>query len=123
MTTDLSIGLANQPGSLEAACEALGHAGVNIEGACGVIVDHRSELHVLITDAERATRTLIDAGFEIIGQRQVMAVSVDNEAGAAAMLLRQISEAGVSVDLMYTTLDGRVVLGAADVAALRTALG
>lgn len=122
MTTDLTIGLANRPGSLAAACEALGHAGVNIEAACGVVVAEHPELHVLITDAERATRTLIDAGFEILKQRHVVAVAVDNRPGAAADLLRRVTEAGVSIDLIYTTLDGRVVLGAANHAALRAAL-
>lgn len=122
MTTDLTIGLANQPGSLAAACEALGHAGVNIEAACGVVVDGRSELHVLITDAERATRTLIDAGFVILGQRLVVAVPVENRPGAASSLLRRVTDADVGLDLIYTTLDGRVVLGAADIAGLRAAL-
>lgn len=122
MTTDLTIGLANRPGSLGAACEALGHAGVNIEAACGVVVDGRSELHVLITDAERATRTLIDAGFDILAQRQVVALAVENRPGAAATLLRRLTDAGVSLDLIYTTLDGRVVLGGTDLAGLRAAL-
>lgn len=122
MTTDLTIGLANRPGSLGAACEALGRAGVNIEAACGVVVDERAELHVLITDAERATRTLIDAGFVILAQRQVVALAVENQPGAAATLLRRLTDAGVSLDLIYTTLDGRVVLGADDTTALRAAL-
>ncbi len=122
MATDLTIGLASRPGSLAAACEALGHAGVNIEAACGVVIDTSAELHVLITDAERATRTLIDAGFTILAQRQVLAVPIANQPGAAATLLRRVADAGVSLDLLYTTLDGRVVLGAPDLAALRVAL-
>jgi hypothetical protein len=122
MTTDLTIGLANGPGSLGAACEALGRAGVNIEAACGIVVDDRPELHVLIADAERATRTLIDSGFVILAQRQVVALPVENRPGAAATLLRRLADAGVSLDLIYTTLDGRVVLGAQDTAGLRAAL-
>ncbi len=123
MTTDLTIGLANQPGSLGAACEALGRAGVNIEAACGLMVDERAELHVLVGDPESATRTLIDAGFEIIARRAVVAVPIDDRPGAAAVLLRRISDAGVSLDLLYTTLDGRVILGAGDMGALREAIG
>jgi hypothetical protein len=122
MTTDLTIGLANQPGSLAAACEALGHAGVNIEAACGVVVADQTELHVLIADAERATRTLIDAGFVILGQRQVVVAAVENRPGGASRLLRRVTDAGVSLDLLYTTLDGRVVLGSADLPGLRAAL-
>ena len=123
MTTDLTIGLVNRPGSLAAVCEAFGHAGVNIEGACGAVVDAQPALHVLITDAERATRTLIDAGFAILAQQQVLTVPVENRPGAAATLLRRVTEAGVELDLLYTTLDGRVVLGSPDLAGLRGALG
>jgi hypothetical protein len=123
MTTDLSIGLANRPGSLAAACDALGHAGVNIEAACGVVVDGRPELHVLVEDAERAVRALIDAGFDILARRQVLALPIENRPGAAATLLRRVTDADVSLDLLYTTLDGRVVLGAGDLAALRGAIG
>ena len=44
MATDLMIGMAHQPGTLAAACDALGRAGVNIEGAFGTVID-RSEEH------------------------------------------------------------------------------
>jgi hypothetical protein len=123
MTTDLAIGLAHRPGTLAAACDALGHAGVNIEGACGLVIEGRPELHILVADAERATRALIDAGFDILGQRQILALPVENRPGAAAQILRRVADAGVSVDLIYTTLDGRMVLGADDLTRLREAIG
>ena len=123
MTTDLTISLAHQPGTLAAACDALGRAGVNIEAASGHVVDGDPELHVLVADAALATRALIDAGFEIRAERQVLALPVENQAGAAARALRGIADAEVSVDLVYTTLDGRLVLGSDDLARLREAIG
>jgi hypothetical protein len=123
MTTDLLIGLVHEPGSLAAACDALGHAGVNIEAAAGVVVDGRPRLHILVADAAHATRALIDADFEILAERQVLALSIENRPGAAATLLRRVQEAGVSLELLYTTLDGRLVLGAEDLAKLRAAVG
>ena len=125
MTTDLMIGMAHHPGSLAAACEALGHAGVNIEGAFGTVTEGHPELHVLVADsthATHATRALIDAGFDILAQRQVLAIPVENRPGAGAALLRRVTDAGVSLDLMYTTLDGRLVLGSQDLAGLRAAI-
>lgn len=123
MNTDLTIGLAHRPGTLAMACDVLGHAGVNIEAAVGLVLDDRPIFHVLVGDAERAVRALIDAGFEILGQRQVLAMPVENRPGAAAVLLRRVADAGVSLDLLYTTLDGRVVLGASELRQLRDALG
>ena len=123
MTTDLTIGLVDRPGTLAQASDALGRAGVNIEGACGLVIDGRGVYHVLVADAERARRALIDAGFEIQAERPVAVLPVDNRPGEAARLLRRIADAGVNLELLYTTLDGQVVLGRADPGAIRRALG
>jgi hypothetical protein len=122
MTTDLTIGLIDRPGTLAQASDALGRAGVNIEGACGFVTDDRSVFHVLVRDAERARRALIDSGFEIQAERSVVMLPIANRPGEAARLLRRIADAGVSLDVMYTTLDGQVVLGGDDVSTIRSAL-
>jgi hypothetical protein len=122
MTTDLTIGLIDRPGTLAQASDALGRAGVNIEGACGFVTDDRSVFHVLVRDAERARRALIDSGFEIQAERSVVMLPIANRPGEAARLLRRIADAGVSLDVMYTTLDGQVVLGGDDVGTIRSAL-
>ncbi len=123
MTTDLTIGLIDRPGTLAQASDALGRAGVNIEGACGFVSDDRGIYHVLVQDAERARRALMDAGFEIQAERPVVVIPIENRPREAARLLRGIADAGVNLDVMYTTLDGRVVLGGEDVQAIRAAVG
>ncbi len=123
MATDLTIGLAHQAGTLAAACEALGSAGINIEAMSGAVVDNHPRFHVLVADAGQATRALIDHGFEILGQRQVLAIPVDNRPGEGGRLLRRAADAGVNLDLVYTTLDGGLVLGADNLSALRDAIG
>ncbi len=122
MTTDLTIGLVDRPGTLAQASDALGRAGVNIEGACGFVTDDRGVYHVLVRDVERARRALIDSGFEIQAERAVIVVPIENRPGEAAGLLRRIANAGVNLDVMYTTLDGQVVLGGDDVNAIRSSL-
>ena len=123
MTTDLTIGLAHRAGTLASACEALGLAGINIEAVSGAVVDTDPQFHVLVSDAGRATRALIDHGFDILDQRQVLTIAVENQPGAGGRLLRRVADCGVNLDLVYTTLDGRLVLGANNLAALREALG
>lgn len=122
MTTDLTIGLIDRPGTLADACDTLGRAGVNIEGACGYVCDGRGVFHVLVDDATRAGRALIDAGFEIVAERQVAVVPVADVPGSEAALLRRIAEAGVNVDMLYATVDGRLVLAGEDPRAIRDAL-
>lgn len=123
MPTDITIGLIDRPGTLAQASDALGRAGVNIEGACGYVCEDLGRYHVLVADAERARRALIDSGFEILAERRVVLAPVDDHPGAAAALLRRIADAGVNVDLLYLTVDGRLVLGGDDVPAIQRALG
>lgn len=123
MATDLTIALVDRPGSLAQASDVLGRAGVNIEGAAGYICEGEGVFHVLVIDAERARRALIDSGFEIQAERPVVRVPVENRPGEAARILRRLADAEVNIDLLYTSLDGALVLGADDVASLRAALG
>ena len=123
MATDLTIGLVDRPGSLAKASDVLGRAGVNIEGAAGYVCEGQGVFHILVADAERARRALIDSGFEIQAERPIVRLTVENEPGEAARVLRRLADAGVNIDLLYTTLDGELVLGADDVGALRAALG
>ena len=122
MATDLTVALVNVPGTLLRASDALGRAGVNIEGACGYECDGQGDFHVLVEDAEQARRALMDAGLEILAERQVIVTLVENEPGSAAGVLRRIAEAKVNIDLLYVTVDGRLVLGGDDIPGIRRAL-
>ncbi len=123
MATDLTVCLANRPGSLLGAADALARAGINIEGACGYVCDGQGFFHVFVEEAERARRALIDAGFVIEAERNVAVISIENRPGSGAAVLRRVAEAGANVELLYQTADGRLVLGGGDVAAIRRALG
>lgn len=123
MLTDLTVRLLNQPGTLLNASDALGRAGVNIEGACGYVCDGQGTYHVLVEDAERASRALIDAGLEVEDERRVVVTPVENRPGSAAAVLRRVADANVNIDLVYLTVDGRLVLGGDDVPAIERALG
>jgi hypothetical protein len=122
MATDITLALIDQPGTLAKASDALGRAGVNIDGACGYVCDAEGVFHVLVQDVERGRRALLNSGFIIEDERRVVATPVENRPGAAAELLRRVADAGVNVDLLYMTLDGRLVLGGSDVSKIERAL-
>jgi|SRR5215203_5855106 len=111
MAIDLTVGLVNQPGTLLRASEALGRAGVNIDGACGFVCDGQGVYHILVDDPQQARRALIDAGLEIQAEQAVVVTAVDNLPGGAAAVLRRVAAARANIDLLYLTLDGRLVLG------------
>jgi hypothetical protein len=122
MSTDLTVALSDRPGTLARASDILGRAGINIDGACGYVCDGQGMYHVLVEDAERARRALIDAGFTIDDERRVIITPIENRPGAAGGLLRRVADMGVNIDLLYMTADGRLVLGGADVEGIRRAL-
>jgi hypothetical protein len=122
MAIDLGVRLPTRPGSLVLVAEALGRAGINIDGACGLEAGGEGVLHVLVVNGELARRTLLNAGIEITSESQVVVLELENRPGTGGAILRRVADAGVNVDLLYTTLDGRLVLGSDDPARLRRAL-
>jgi len=123
MPTDLSVVLVDRPGTLADAAEALGRAGINIDGVCGFPAGGEGIMHVLVEDATAAREALTAAGLEVRDERDVVVTSVEDRPGTAGALLRRIADAGANVDLLYLTMDGRLVLSGADVAAIESAVG
>ncbi len=122
MPRDLTVVLQNQPGTLADAAQALGRAGVNIEGACGFPAGSEGILHVLVEDAAGARRALEEAGLEVRDDREVVIINrLPDEPGTLSEALRRIADANVNVDLLYNGQDGSVVLSGNDVEGLRQA--
>jgi hypothetical protein len=55
-------------------------------------------------------------------ERDVVVVDVEDRPGVLADLTRKIARAGINLDLVYVATQNRVVFGADDLAALRTAV-
>ena len=121
---DLTVNLENKPGTLAALGEALGNAGINIEGGCGMAGADggAGALHILVQDAQMAREALEQAGISCGGERDVEVVSVVDQPGEMGRHLRKIADAGVNVDLFYLATSTRLVLGSADIEGLRGAL-
>jgi len=115
MPKDLTINLADRPGTLADAAEALGEAGVNIVGVCGVTSGGQGILHVLVEDAQVAKGALESAGLTATDERDVIVTRIADQPGALGSLARRLAQGGVNLDLFYVTADGRVVLGADDI--------
>jgi hypothetical protein len=121
---DLTVNLENRPGTLAALGEALGGAGINIEGVCGLADAGGAQgaVHILVQDAQMAREALSDVGIECGGERDVEIVSVVDQPGEMGRHLRKIADAGVNVDLVYLATSTRLVLGSSDMDGLRRAM-
>ncbi len=120
---DLVIDIENTPGALAEVAAAISDAGVNIAAATCVGPGERAELHILVPHAEAAKHALAISHLAVTREREVVVVDVQDHPGVLADLTRQIARAGVDLDLVYVATRNRVVFGAADVDALKAALG
>ena len=101
MATNLTVRAADQPGQLAAVGEALGGAGINIDGACAVTSGGEGWMHLLVNDAAGARATLEGAGFTVSDEREVVVAAVENTPGALGAAARKLADAGVNVELFY----------------------
>ena len=122
MATDLGVTVEDRPGVLAELGAALGGAGVNIEGVSGEAAGSGSVVHLLVADAASARSALEAAGFGAIEEREVLAVDIEDRPGVMGEVTGKLAGAGVNLDLVYLATGPRLVLGAADLDALRAAL-
>ncbi len=122
MATDLMLLVPDQPGSLAGILEALGNAGVNIDGMFGYPVEVGAVDHILVEDAAGARRALEGAGFQVSGERAMLVVDVPDRPGEIAKLARRMAYAGVNIQLIYEATHSRIAFGADDLEKARAAL-
>lgn len=100
---DLSIALDNRPGALADMGDALGRAGVSVEGGGAWVVDGRGAAHFLVEDAAAARRALQAAGIEVVGEREVLIQKLNqDQPGQLGKLTRRMAQAGVNIEVLYS---------------------
>jgi hypothetical protein len=123
MAKDLTVTLEDRPGALADLGEATGGAGVNIEGVSAVTTEGRGIIHVLVEDVGAAREALEGAGLEVADERDVLVVEVEDRPGTMGDIARRVADAGVNIELAYTTFGRvRLVLGVDDLEKARAAV-
>lgn len=119
MAKDLRVTLTDQPGEGARLGEALGNAGVNIEGLCAIMDGGTGTVHVLVDDAAAATAALEGAGIPVEAETDVIVSpalpepDVDTP-GRFGEMARALSDAGINITLAYVATRNRVVLATSD---------
>ena len=119
MAKDLMVTLEDQPGEGARLGEALGNAGVNIEGLCAVVDAGRAIVHILVEDVAGARAALVGAGIGVDGEIDVIvgptiADADIDEPGRFGAMARALGDAGINVTLGYLATRNRVVLATSD---------
>jgi hypothetical protein len=106
MAIDLTVILQDRPGELARLGEATGQRGVNIEGMAAFTGEGRGVIHVLVEDAAKAREALEEAGMGIADEREALVIDIPNQPGSLGEAARRLGEAGVNIELAYTTFGG-----------------
>lgn len=112
---DLTIDLDHRPGALAEMGEALGRAGVSVEGGGVWVVNGRGVAHFLFDDGHVAAAALVAAGIRVLAVREVVLLRLKQAVpGQLGMIGRRMAEAGVNIEVQYSDHEGQLVLVVAD---------
>lgn len=115
---DVEILMKNQPGGLALLGEAVGAAGLNVEGGGMFLVNGVGVAHYLFEDGPRARSVLEAAGLNVSACREVLLQRLSQgEPGQLGKIARAMADAGVSIEVLYSSHDRQLVLVVDDVAA------
>jgi len=123
---DLTVSVEDRPGTLADMGEALGKAGVNIEGMAGFTAEGRGIAHLLVEDVAKARAALEGAGIKVEGESDPLVADMTTDAdrpGALGETARRIADAGVNIQVLYLATRNRGVIVTSDNEKARKALG
>lgn len=92
--------------------EALGKAGVSIEGGGGFEFEGKGIVHFLFEDATAARKALENAGIEILEEREVLVQKLNqDQPGQLGKISRCMADAGVNIEVIYSDHQNQLILG------------
>jgi hypothetical protein len=108
---DLAILLENHPGALAEMGEALGSAGVSVEGGGAFLFDGRAIGHFLFEDAVAARKALEEKGITVLEDRDVLVQRLrQDQPGQLGKISRLMAEAGVNIEVIYSDHQNQLIL-------------
>ncbi|MDB6163238.1 MAG: amino acid-binding domain protein [Xanthomonadaceae bacterium] len=116
---DLAITLDHRPGALADMGDALGRAGVSVEGGGAWVANGKGVAHFLIADADEASaRTALEAaGIALLAVRDVLVQRLRQDTpGQLGLLCRWMADAGVNIEALYSDHANQLILVVDDVA-------
>jgi hypothetical protein len=123
MAINLTVILEDRPGELARLGEATGINGVNIEGMAAFTGEGRGVIQILVEDGAKARAALEEAGIGIADEREALVIDIKDRPGSLGEAARALAEAGVNIELAYTTFGGvKLVIVTDDLDAARSVL-
>ncbi len=122
MAIDLTVVLEDRPGTLADLGEALGTAGLNIDGMCGFPCEGKGVIHILVDDVSGARHAIEAIGLEVSSEKEVLLFEAEDRPGILGEVARKLTNSGVNVDLIYKASQTKLVIGVDDLEKAQAAL-
>jgi hypothetical protein len=107
--TQLAVRISSEDGSVSNATRLLGDVGVDIKGfSVSDTVDH-SVLRLIVDAPDKALRAFQAAGMHVVAS-EVLVVVLPDHPGGLAGVLREVADAGISIEYVYSLISTFVVL-------------
>ena len=97
--TQLSVFLENKPGRLAEAVRLLSQAGVNLRALSIADTKDFGIMRIIVNEPETAKKVLSE--YAIVSETPVVAVKMDDEAGALYHVLRVLERDAINVEYLY----------------------
>ncbi len=97
--TQLSVFLENKPGQLAAAVKLISEGGVNIRALSLADTRDFGILRLIVSDTQKAKALLMEKS--IVTETPVIAVKMEDEAGALNRILQSLQEERINVEYLY----------------------
>jgi hypothetical protein len=109
----LSVFIANEAGRVSEVTRVLGDGGVNIRGFSVSDTADFGILRLVVDDPDRAHVLLKEAGFTV-KETEVICIDLPDRPGGLASVLKIVSDAGVSIEYVYSLVATYVALNVAN---------
>jgi hypothetical protein len=110
--TQLAVRIPGEDGSVSQATRLLGDAGVDIRGFSVSDTAGDTVLRLIVDAPEEAGEVLDRAGMEV-QTSEVLVIALPDHPGGLAGVLREVADAGVGIEYVYSLVSTYVVLNVA----------
>ncbi|TMC41485.1 MAG: ACT domain-containing protein [Chloroflexi bacterium] len=123
-TKEFALTLDDRPGTLAKVTDAIGKAGINIEGFCAVPSgkEGKGTFRVVTKDPANTRKALEAAGFKVQDERDAAIIDVEDRPGTVAQIFRRLAQNELNIGPTYSITQNRVVISADDFSKLRETL-
>jgi len=108
---DIHLEFENRPGELARFGDAMGTAGVSLEGGGVFTAGESAHAHFLVEDGDRARAAAEAAGLKVVAVRAVLIRRLkQDQPGQLGAIAAALRDAGVSIETQYSDHSNQLIL-------------